>query len=109
MVGELRARDGRQVSGDGYPGRHSDLPYGPYRGRSDDLMIADRKKAHGIAGVMGGEESEVSPDTSTVILESAYFDPVTVRAAMSARGHASDENKIKQQKEYDRGYEDEAE
>jgi phenylalanyl-tRNA synthetase beta chain len=45
---------------------------------ADDLMIADRKKAHGIAGVMGGEESEVSPETTKVILESAYFDPTTI-------------------------------
>ncbi|MGH2807424.1 MAG: phenylalanine--tRNA ligase subunit beta [Actinomycetota bacterium] len=45
---------------------------------TDDLMIADPKKALAIAGVMGGEDSEVAPDTTTVILESAYFDPTSV-------------------------------
>ena len=51
----------------------------------DDLLIADPKKALAMAGVMGGEESEVSDDTTTVILESAYFDPPTI--AYTARRH----------------------
>lgn len=44
-----------------------------------DLVIADAEKAQGIAGVMGGEASEVSPQTRTVFLESAYFSPVNTR------------------------------
>jgi phenylalanyl-tRNA synthetase beta chain len=44
----------------------------------NDLMIADRAKILAIAGVMGGQNSEVSPSTTSIILESAYFDPATI-------------------------------
>jgi phenylalanyl-tRNA synthetase beta chain len=40
---------------------------------SEDLVIADRRKAVGIAGVFGSAAAEVSPATSEVLLESAYF------------------------------------
>ena len=49
----------------------------------DDVMIADTKHAVAIGGVMGGADSEISPDTQAVILEAAYFDPATV--ALTAR------------------------
>lgn len=49
----------------------------------DDVMIADPKHAVAIGGVMGGEDSEISPETTAVILESAYFDPATI--ALTAR------------------------
>lgn len=45
----------------------------------DDLVIADAESPIGIAGVMGGENSEVGPSTSSIVLESATFDPVSVR------------------------------
>ncbi|MGH2730864.1 MAG: phenylalanine--tRNA ligase subunit beta [Actinomycetota bacterium] len=51
----------------------------------DDLMIADPRRALAIAGVIGGEESEVSADTNDVILESAHFDPVSI--AFTSRRH----------------------
>jgi phenylalanyl-tRNA synthetase beta chain len=41
----------------------------------DDLVIADRSKAVGIAGVMGSADGEVSSSTTNVLLESAYFEP----------------------------------
>src|SRR5229473_2881597 len=44
----------------------------------NDLLIADRAKPLAIAGVMGGQNSEVSADTSVIILESAYFEPTTI-------------------------------
>lgn len=46
---------------------------------SDDLVIADGKRAVAIAGVMGGFNSEVKDDTTTVIFESATFDGASVR------------------------------
>jgi phenylalanyl-tRNA synthetase beta chain len=46
---------------------------------ADTLVIADPVKALGIAGVMGGAESEVSERTGQVIVESAIFDPASVR------------------------------
>ncbi len=50
-----------------------------------DLVIADARRAVAIAGVMGGADSEVSDVTTDVLIESAHFDPVTVR--LSARRH----------------------
>ena len=40
-----------------------------------DLLIADPKKPLALAGIMGGASSEVSEETTSVILEAAYFDP----------------------------------
>lgn len=45
----------------------------------NDLVIADGKRAVAIAGVMGGFNSEVKDDTTTVIFESATFDGASVR------------------------------
>lgn len=49
------------------------------------LIIADHEKPVAIAGVMGGEHSGVSDQTGDLILESAYFDPITL--AGKARGY----------------------
>lgn len=46
---------------------------------SDDLVISDGEKAVAVAGVMGGFNSEVKDDTTTVIFESATFDASSVR------------------------------
>ena len=45
----------------------------------EDLVVADEKRAHGIAGVMGGWDSMITADTRNVLVEAAWFDPVTVR------------------------------
>lgn len=45
----------------------------------DMLVIADAEGSVAVAGVMGGLETEVSGDTETILLEDAYFDPVSVR------------------------------
>lgn len=44
----------------------------------DMLVIADPELAVAVAGVMGGANTEVSQTTKTVILESAYFDPISI-------------------------------
>jgi phenylalanyl-tRNA synthetase beta chain len=46
---------------------------------ADMLIITDPKGPVAIAGVMGGLDTEVSPATTTILLEDAYFDPVSVR------------------------------
>jgi len=44
----------------------------------DDLMIADGSGPLAIAGVMGGRNSEVGETTKSILLESAYFEPITI-------------------------------
>jgi phenylalanyl-tRNA synthetase beta chain len=44
-----------------------------------DLVIADDARAVGIAGVMGGEDTGVTDSTTTLLLESAFFDPASIR------------------------------
>ncbi len=51
----------------------------------DDLVIADAEQAQALAGIMGGRSSEVGVATTRVLLESAYFDPITI--ARTARRH----------------------
>jgi len=52
----------------------------------DTLLIADPRGPIGIAGVIGGAASEVGPQTSAVIIESAIFDPISIRR--TAQHHA---------------------
>lgn len=54
------------------------------------LVIADGAKPVAVAGVMGGEESAVSAKTTRILLESACFDPVLVRATSRALRVATD-------------------
>src|SRR5689334_313140 len=46
---------------------------------NDMLVIADAERPVALAGIMGGEESEISGATTDVLIESAYFDPNSVR------------------------------
>ena len=46
---------------------------------SDDLVIADAEKPVAIAGIMGGGESGTTLETENILLESAHFDPMTIR------------------------------
>lgn len=43
----------------------------------ETLMVADQKKSLAMAGIMGGLESAVTPDTVDIFLESAFFNPLT--------------------------------
>ncbi|MBI3984086.1 C40 family peptidase [Candidatus Microgenomates bacterium] len=53
---------------------------------ASDLVIADSRKAIGLAGVMGGANSEIDPTTREVLLESANFDGATVRQTAQRQG-----------------------
>ncbi len=50
------------------------------------LAICDASKPVALAGVMGGQESEISLQTKTILLESAYFNPKSIRATSKALG-----------------------
>ena len=53
---------------------------------SDMLVIADAEKPVALAGVMGGYDSEITETTADVLLESAYFNPSSIRATAKALG-----------------------
>jgi len=53
---------------------------------ADMLVIADAEKPVALAGIMGGEESEISAQTRDVLIESAYFDPHSVRVTARQLG-----------------------
>jgi phenylalanyl-tRNA synthetase beta chain len=57
---------------------------------AETLMICDGRKPVAIAGIMGGENSEVKDDTETVLLESAYFNPSTIRRGARFLGMGTD-------------------
>jgi len=50
------------------------------------LVIADSKKPLAVAGIMGGADSEISPETTGLILESANFEPIQTRKTAQALG-----------------------
>jgi len=52
--------------------------------KPDMLVIADAERPVALAGIMGGEESEISSTTTDVLIESAYFDPNSVRLTARA-------------------------
>ncbi len=54
------------------------------------LVIADSERPIAIAGVMGGKDTEVTGETTNVLLESAYFDPLSVRRTARALGLSSE-------------------
>ena len=56
----------------------------------DMLVIADEKKPVAVAGIMGGEYSGIMEDTTTVVFESAYFEPTQVRRTSKALKLKSD-------------------
>ena len=53
---------------------------------SDMLVIADAEKPVALAGIMGGYDSEITETTCDVLLESAYFNPLSIRATAKALG-----------------------
>lgn len=57
---------------------------------TDHLLIADAARGVALAGVMGGSNSEIHPGTTTVLLESAAFQPANIRATSRGLGLISD-------------------
>ena len=61
---------------------------------SNMLMICDAEKAVGIAGIMGGENSKITDDVQTVLLEAACFDGTNVRLSSKRLGLRTDASGI---------------
>ncbi len=54
--------------------------------QAGDLVICDAEGPVALAGIMGGENSEIRPETVDILLESAYFDPMTIRRTSKRLG-----------------------
>jgi len=57
---------------------------------SEDLVVADAKRPVGLAGVMGGFDTMITDKTRNVLIESAWWDPVTVRKTSRRHGLHTD-------------------
>ncbi|MBI1805360.1 MAG: phenylalanine--tRNA ligase subunit beta [Ignavibacteriae bacterium] len=58
--------------------------------RSDTLLICDAERPIAVAGVMGGENSEISSSTTAIVIESAYFIPQCIRSSSKAFSLSTD-------------------
>jgi len=80
-LGARMARDGEKVS----------LLNGKeYELTSDDIVIADGEGVIGLAGIMGGTDTEVSSDTKNIVLECANFDMYALRRTAMRHGIFTD-------------------
>ena len=61
-----------------------------YELTTDDIVIADSERAVGLAGIMGGADSEVSAETKNIVLEVANFDMYAVRRSSMRHGLFTD-------------------
>lgn len=61
---------------------------------SEDLIIADAVRPVGLAGVMGGFDTAISGSTKNILIESAWFDPATVRKTARRLGMHTDASHI---------------
>ena len=56
----------------------------------DDLIVADHKKALALAGVMGGWDTMITAETRNILVEAAWFDPVSIRRSSRRHGLHTD-------------------
>ena len=57
---------------------------------TEDLVVADAKKPVGLAGVMGGFDTMITEKTRNILIESAWWDPATIRKASKRHGLHTD-------------------
>ena len=87
MIQAVRVMTFGQVKAKGYPGTTFKTLDGVERRMPDSaLMICNGYHPVAIAGIMGGENSEVEPSTTAILLESATFDATSVRRTAIALG-----------------------
>jgi phenylalanyl-tRNA synthetase beta chain len=58
--------------------------------KESNLLITANNKPVALAGVMGGQDTEVNAETVNLVLESALFDPITIRRSSKAQGLRSE-------------------
>ncbi|SHE52068.1 phenylalanyl-tRNA synthetase beta subunit [Seinonella peptonophila] len=84
-------QDGEIIVRLAHPGESVVTLDGVTRACDDEtLLISDRKQVLGIAGIMGGQSSEVGPSTNRVLIESAYFNPISIRRSSRKLGLRSE-------------------
>ena len=91
----LHFYDRAKVSGDiivrmGRDEEFAALDKNAYTAGSEDCAICDEAGILGLGGIVGGESSGCDDDTTEVIIESAYFDPLTIRRSAKRLGVNSD-------------------
>ena len=90
-VFDLDAIEGGIVVRRARPGERLQLLDGTERTlTADDLVVADERKALGLAGVMGGWASRVTEATKNILVEAAWFDPAAIRASSRRHGLHTD-------------------
>src|SRR5215471_1484982 len=57
---------------------------------AEDLVVADARKPVGLAGIMGGFDTMITEKTRNILIESAWWDPLTVRKASKRHGIHTD-------------------
>ena len=82
-----KVREGKIVVRRAHPGENLTTLDGKKHELTENmLVIADAHNATGLAGIMGGEESEIGPETVSVLFESATFDRTGIRLTSRALG-----------------------
>ncbi|MFN6992549.1 MAG: phenylalanine--tRNA ligase subunit beta, partial [Fervidobacterium sp.] len=82
---------GKIVVRDARPGERMLLLDGKtYEFSGNEVLITDGEKLLALAGIMGGEESGISTETTDVLLEVAMFDPVRIRKTARKLGLSTD-------------------
>lgn len=59
-------------------------------GKSNPLVIADQQRPVALAGIMGGKDTETTEQSTDVLMEAAYFDPVMIRKTVKQLGIGTD-------------------
>ncbi len=73
------------------PGEHLQTLDGVARElHPEDLVIADERQAHSLAGVMGGAASMITTETRNILVEAAWFDPAAIRRTSKRHGLHTD-------------------
>ena len=70
----------------------------------DDIVIANKKEAIGLAGVMGGLSTEVTDNTKNVLIEAAIFDSVSIRLTSKKILRSEASNRFEKGLDYNRTY-----